>query len=69
MTMNPSSLQKVTARHLSRLAMLYVRQSTLHQVLENTESTALGYVSPTTYENMKGGNSTEKTWQKLSIVI
>ena len=37
------SLQKVTARHLSRLAMLYVRQSTLHQVLENTESTARQY--------------------------
>jgi DNA invertase Pin-like site-specific DNA recombinase len=42
MMMNPSS-QKVTARHLSRLAMLYVRQSTLHQVLENTESTARQY--------------------------
>ena len=38
-----ASWQKVTARHLSRLAMLYVRQSTLHQVLENTESTARQY--------------------------
>ena len=35
--------QKVTARHLARQAMLYVRQSTLHQVLENTESTARQY--------------------------
>ena len=35
--------QKVTARHLQRQAMLYVRQSTLHQVLENTESTARQY--------------------------
>ena len=35
--------QKVTARHLQRQAMLYVRQSTLHQVLENTESTARHY--------------------------
>src|SRR6266853_6108215 len=35
--------QKITARHLSRQAMLYVRQSTLHQVLENTESTARQY--------------------------
>jgi DNA invertase Pin-like site-specific DNA recombinase len=35
--------QKVTARHIQRQAMLYVRQSTLHQVLENTESTARQY--------------------------
>src|SRR5438309_11359759 len=35
--------QKVTARHVLRQAMLYVRQSTLHQVLENTESTARQY--------------------------
>jgi len=34
--------QKVTARHVSRLAMLYVRQSTLHQVLENTRSVPHG---------------------------
>jgi hypothetical protein len=39
----PSALHKITARHLSRQAMLYVRQSTLHQVLENTESTARQY--------------------------
>jgi DNA invertase Pin-like site-specific DNA recombinase len=39
----PSALHKITARHLSRHAMLYVRQSTLHQVLENTESTARQY--------------------------
>ena len=39
----PSALQKITARHLSRQAMLYVRQSTLHQVFENTESTARQY--------------------------
>lgn len=41
--LQPAALQKVTARHLSRQAMLYVRQSTLHQVLENTESTARQY--------------------------
>src|SRR6266516_729722 len=35
--------QKITARHLSRQAVLYVRQSTLHQVFENTESTARQY--------------------------
>jgi len=33
-SVQPSALQKITARHLSRQAMLYVRQSTLHQVLE-----------------------------------
>ncbi len=30
---------KVTACHLKREAFLYVRQSTLHQVMQNTEST------------------------------
>jgi hypothetical protein len=37
-SVQPAALQKITARHLSRQAMLYVRQSTLHQVLENTRS-------------------------------
>jgi DNA invertase Pin-like site-specific DNA recombinase len=35
--------QKVTASHLQRDAYLYVRQSTLRQVLENTESTQRQY--------------------------
>ena len=35
--------QKVTARHLARNAYLYVRQSTMRQVLENTESTERQY--------------------------
>ena len=39
--MNPS--QKVTAKHLARDAFLYVRQSTLKQVHENTESTRRQY--------------------------
>lgn len=34
---------KVTAQHLQRAAYLYVRQSTLRQVLENTESTQRQY--------------------------
>ena len=34
---------KVTAEHLRRAAYLYVRQSTLRQVLENTESTQRQY--------------------------
>jgi DNA invertase Pin-like site-specific DNA recombinase/uncharacterized protein YndB with AHSA1/START domain len=34
---------QVTVHHLTRLACLYVRQSTLQQVLENTESTSRQY--------------------------
>jgi DNA invertase Pin-like site-specific DNA recombinase len=36
-------LQKITPRHLRRQAYLYVRQSTLRQVVENTESTQRQY--------------------------
>src|SRR5438445_6784857 len=43
MTIGSTLSQKITAGHLQRQAMLYVRQSTLHQVLENTESTARQY--------------------------
>ena len=35
--------QKITARHLTRKAYLYIRQSTLRQVFENTESTERQY--------------------------
>ena len=35
--------QKVNADHLKRNAYLYVRQSTLRQVFENTESTKRQY--------------------------
>jgi DNA invertase Pin-like site-specific DNA recombinase len=42
--MNPEPhFHKVTAQHLKRDAYLYVRQSTLRQVLENTESTKRQY--------------------------
>lgn len=37
-TVSAASTGKVTASHLSRSAFLYVRQSTLRQVLSNTES-------------------------------
>lgn len=43
MVMTSESHQKITAAHLSRLAYLYVRQSTLRQVFENTESTQRQY--------------------------
>jgi hypothetical protein len=35
--------EPLTAQHLTRLACLYVRQSTLQHVLENTENTARQY--------------------------
>jgi hypothetical protein len=41
--MIPTTDRRVTARHLARNAYLYVRQSTLRQVVENTESTARQY--------------------------
>lgn len=41
MTADPHS--KVQARHLKRSAYLYIRQSTLHQVFQNTESTKRQY--------------------------
>jgi DNA invertase Pin-like site-specific DNA recombinase len=43
MPMNSEAYQKITDTHLSRMAFLYVRQSTLRQVFENTESTQRQY--------------------------
>lgn len=40
---NNTSVSKVTGSHLARNAYLYVRQSSLRQVLTNTESTARQY--------------------------
>src|SRR5438128_2942973 len=41
--MNLEIHHKIAATHLQRQAYLYVRQSTLRQVLENTESTKRQY--------------------------
>lgn len=41
--MQPDAHQKVRSTHLKRDAYLYVRQSTLRQVFENTESTKRQY--------------------------
>ena len=41
--MSAEAHQKVTASHLKRSAYLYVRQSTVRQVFENTESTQRQY--------------------------
>src|SRR3954449_1749364 len=39
----PAFAHKIRPRHLDRLAIVYVRQSTAHQVATNRESTALQY--------------------------
>ncbi len=41
--MNVDAATKVNASHLARTAFLYVRQSTLRQVINNTESTTRQY--------------------------
>jgi len=41
--MTGNAHQKVTASHLKRDAYLYIRQSTVRQVFENTESTRRQY--------------------------
>jgi DNA invertase Pin-like site-specific DNA recombinase len=41
--MSTDTHQKVRAEHLQRHAFLYVRQSSLRQVFENTESTKRQY--------------------------
>lgn len=41
--MNNDTYHKVTAAHLKRDAYLYIRQSTIRQVIENTESTKRQY--------------------------
>ena len=42
-TTDPALPGKVQARHLDRLAIVYVRQSTLQQLEQHRESTALQY--------------------------
>jgi hypothetical protein len=41
--MSSDTQSKVQARHLKRSAILYVRQSSLRQVFENSESTKRQY--------------------------
>jgi DNA invertase Pin-like site-specific DNA recombinase len=43
MELTSERAHKVTPRHLRRLAYLYIRQSTLRQVVENTERTERQY--------------------------
>src|SRR5215472_10315236 len=48
----PLSPQKVQGRHVERLAVVYVRQSSLHQVQQNQESTQLQYGLANTAERL-----------------
>ena len=41
--MSETATRKITPHHLKREACLYVRQSSLRQVVENTESTRRQY--------------------------
>jgi len=43
MSVAEAAVSKVTSGHLARIAYLYVRQSTLRQVLNNTESATRQY--------------------------
>jgi hypothetical protein len=46
------SSQKILGRHFDRLAVVYVRQSSLHQVQQNQESTQLQYGLVKTAEHL-----------------
>jgi hypothetical protein len=56
---NPTS--KITSSHLSRLAIVYVRQSTVAQVRQNTESTLRQYGL--------AGTAAELGWLAGQIVV
>jgi hypothetical protein len=47
-----SGLSTITRRHLDRLAMIYIRQSTITQVREHTESTARQYALTETAQRL-----------------
>ena len=51
---------KITSRHLARLAVVYIRQSTLAQVREHTESTARQYALAT--------DAVQLGWEAAKIV-
>ena len=55
----------VTARHLSRKAVIYVRQSSPHQVLTNQESLRLQY-GPFPTVTLVGTGPPTRTWPPCS---
>ena len=59
--MNREQHQKVTPHHLKRAALLYVRQSTMRQVFENTESTKRQYALRDRAVAL-GGRATRSSW-------
>jgi DNA invertase Pin-like site-specific DNA recombinase len=59
--MSEATPSKVQARHLKRDAYLYVRQSTLRQVLENTESTQRQYALQ--------GRAVALGWRQEQVVV
>jgi len=83
--MNRDTHQKITTGHLQRQAYLYVRQSTLRQVFENTESTrrqyalreravALGWVSDNIVVidsdlGLSGADADREGFQKLVAAV
>jgi hypothetical protein len=56
-----TAASKVTAAHLSRTALLYVRQSSLKQVLHNTESAVRQY-------DLRG-KATALGWDASQIIV
>ena len=54
------SAEKIGTQHLARKAMLYVRQSSAHQVLHNRESQTLQYAMR--------GRLAQLGWSEIEIV-
>jgi hypothetical protein len=52
--------EKIERHHLERKAILYVRQSSLHQVMHNKESSALQYAMR--------GRLTQLGWSDIDII-
>ena len=49
--------EKIRPHHLERKAILYVRQSSAHQVLHNRESSALQYAMGIAWQHSAGPRS------------
>ena len=56
----------VTTRHLSRKAVVYIRQSHPHQVLSNQESLRLQYALRQRARDLGGGRPTSRSSMSIS---
>jgi hypothetical protein len=56
--------EKIKPHHLERKAILYVRQSSAHQVQNNLESQKLQYAMRDRLHNL--GWSTSRLWMRIS---